>query len=96
MNVGTPQSPCVTKYVVNDERKKFDDDDDGAFKEELPLPPLSHIYIYAALKFFLPAEILNFVTDSAADEKETKLSKTMMAKASRVRIEPEILCPSSK
>lgn len=55
---------------------------------------LSHIYI-CTLKF-LSAEILNFVADSAADEKETKLSKTIMAKASRVRIEPEILCPSSK
>lgn len=48
MNVGAPQSPCVTKYVVNDERKKFDDDDDGAFKEESPLSlslSLSHMQL---------------------------------------------------
>lgn len=36
MNVEA-QSPCVTKCVVSDERKKFDDDDDGAFKGELSL-----------------------------------------------------------
>lgn len=46
MNVGAPQSPCVTKYVVNDERKKFDDDDDGAFKEESFSLSFSLSYIY--------------------------------------------------
>ena len=56
---------------------------------------LSLSFSYATLKF-LSAEILNFAADAAADEKEAKLSKTIMAKASRVRIEPEILCPSSK
>lgn len=86
----------MTKYVVNDERKKFDDDDDGAFKEESFSLSFSLSYIYICTLKFLSAEILNFVADSAADEKETKLSKMIMAKASRVRIEPEILCPSSK
>ena len=67
MNVEA-QSPCVTKCVVSDERKKFDDDDDGAFKGELS-------FSLTALKFFSPAETLNFVADVAAEGKGTNFRK---------------------
>lgn len=46
MNAGA-ESPCVTKCVVNDERKKFDDDDDNVFKRgELSLSFFISLFLF--------------------------------------------------